>query len=329
MSQPKGKVRVFACGGCGSNIGARLEPHRGILETAFAELDIVYIDTSDSNSKHIGVSPEFLYQFEGIDGSGGDRSENHEVIAKHIRPILHKFEPADFNIVIHSGGGGSGSVLGPLLLSEMLDSETPVVAIMIGSADTVNDTKNTRNTFKSYESISRQRKAPAIVAYQQNGLTVSRKQADDWTVSVVMSLCVLFSKENRELDSKDLFNFLNFDRITTFKAQLALLHVRELSEDIQDIGEVISAASLIVDGVSSFLDSRPQIQYVGYLPENASKKIVEATPVHFLIADGSIPEVIKGLQIVLDEQEKKEKARLSKASILDHKDEVTSSGLVL
>lgn len=328
MNQAKGQVRLYAAGGCGTNIGAQLEEFRNKPEIAFASMDIVYVDTSKSNLRS-EIDPKNCYMLDGLDGSGKVRSENHEVIATHIRAILQKFQPADLNIVLHSAAGGSGSVIGPLLTSELLASEAPTVVITIGSADTVLDATNTLKTLKSYDAIAGMRKAPVVMTYVQNSATMAREDADTTAISTVMALCVLFSRENRELDSKDLFNFLRFDRVTSFKPQLAALTLFEGGQTVSDLGNIITVASLVKPQTSATLPEMPEVQYVGYLPAGASEKIMTNTPIHFVTSDGVMPDVANRLNKLLTDQGKVQAARVVKGTVLSASDTTTGTGLVL
>ena len=101
----KGKVMVWACGGCGTNIGMQLEKHRGVSEEGFAELDIAYLDTSRANMRDI-VRSENCFILDGLDGSGKVRAENHGEISDKIKAILQKFKPGDLNVVVSSASGG-------------------------------------------------------------------------------------------------------------------------------------------------------------------------------------------------------------------------------
>ena len=71
-----GKVKLFACGGAGINIGLRLEQYRGknVATDPFAEIEVVYIDTSRSNMDGV-IDPKHSYILENLDGSGKVRSE--------------------------------------------------------------------------------------------------------------------------------------------------------------------------------------------------------------------------------------------------------------
>jgi hypothetical protein len=326
--QPKGRVRLYAAGGCGLNIGSRLEEHRDRNETAFANLDIVYIDTSKSNLRK-DIDQGHTYLIPDLDGSGKVRSENHAEISSHIRQILHKFKPADLNIVLSSAAGGSGSVIAPLLASELLGSDQPTVVIAIGSADTRLDAENTLKTLKSYESIAKLRKAPVSMMFVQNSRTVSRPQADAAAVATVMALCVLFSRENRELDSKDLFHWLHFEKTTSFPVKLTSLTLVENTTSIEGLGNIISVATLAKDGETTTLATLPEYQCVGYVPADADDAIISRSPMHFVISDGVLGGVASQLQTLLDEQNAAQEARGKNKALLDSADQPTDTGLVL
>lgn len=324
----KGRVRIYACGGAGINIGQLFEEFRGKPGTAFAEVDIVYIDTSRSNLRS-SIDPKFCYMLDGLDGSGKIRSENHVAISERVLDILQQFKPADLNIVLHSAAGGSGSVIAPSLVSELLHREIPVIVTAVGSSDARLDAENTLKTLKSYEAIAQRRKAPVVMSYVQNSLSTPRSIADKHIESVIMALCMLYSRENRELDSKDLFNWLRFDRVTSFHPQLVSLTMVQGNNKISDLGNVISVATLVTNDASATLADMPEVQYVGYLPEETQPEVAAKTPIHFVTADGIFPEIVKVLNGTIGSFTETQAARVKKVAILTHADTPTDSGLVL
>jgi hypothetical protein len=42
-------VKIYACGGCGTNVAKYFETHRGKSTKGFADIEVCYIDTSMSN----------------------------------------------------------------------------------------------------------------------------------------------------------------------------------------------------------------------------------------------------------------------------------------
>jgi hypothetical protein len=148
---------------------------------------------------------------------------------------------------------------------------------------------------------------------------------------LVGSLCSLFSGENRELDSKDLFNWLRFSnpKVTTYPAQLATLHLLNGEDDFSGLGNVISVASLLNDGTSFTLPVRPEYATYGYVPRAASEALIEGTPYHFVIADGQVPQVVADLEKILSTMNEQQEARLSRRSILSSAAKPDDSGLIL
>lgn len=326
--KPKGKIRCYCCGGAGTNIGSLLEIEKTDSKIGMGELDIVYMDTSLSNHKmHINKTNAYLIG--ELDGSGKVRSENHEEINNRVRAILQQFKPADLNIVISSAGGGSGSVFSPLITRELLDNDVPTIVLIIGSADTKLDTENTLKTLKSFEAIAKRLNKPVVMAYAQNSQTTNRAEVDKIMYNIVLGLVVLFSREHKELDTKDLFNWLNFNKVTSYPVQLASLTILNTIEPIPELGSIVSVATLAVDGSSTAMLEMPEYQCVGFLPDGMDPIIVSKVPVNFIISDGVIPSAAKHLQKILDGLEKQQAARIKRSGVVNDSDKVIDSGLVL
>ena len=113
-----------------------------------------FIDTSSSNVKK-GMNEDNVYILPNLDSSGKKRDENHLEISNVIKEVLVKHKPLDFNIVLFSLSGGSGSVIAPLLISELLSRNIPVIAVCIGSDESVLTANNTLKTLKSLEVIAK------------------------------------------------------------------------------------------------------------------------------------------------------------------------------
>ena len=331
----KGEVTVYCCGGAGMNIGTLLEAHAGQNEVGFANLRVVYVDTSKSNTRsHINENNSYI--LEGLDGSGKVRKENHQEISKHILAILQKFQSTDLNIVVSSTGGGSGSVIAPLIHSELLDRQLPVVCVGIGGVESTLAAQNTLKTLKSYESIAAMRNRPVAMYYVENDRIAERDQPDPRIASdkavlgFVMAMCVLFSRENRELDSKDLYHFLDFEKVTSFRPQLVSMSVVEKTDVFdEDIGNVISVATLVQEGMSTHLPQTPDYQCTGFVSDQINSLFLAKIPVNFVISDGLIPAAAKHLNGILRDLENKGAARLRNQNILASNDQSTGDGLIV
>ncbi len=136
-------ISIFATGGTGINLGSKFEEVKNSKNVAIEPISISYIDTSESNIRHNKISKESLYLVENANGSGKNRAENYESIKEQVKKILLVNKPEEFNIVIASCGGGSGSVIAPLLVNELLEQKKAVVAVLVGSSDSTIEIKNT------------------------------------------------------------------------------------------------------------------------------------------------------------------------------------------
>jgi hypothetical protein len=310
-------------------MGHKVEDVAKSSDETFAQLDVVYIDTSKSNL-HSDIKAESVYLIDGLDGSGQVRRENHGAISERVRDILQTFKPVDLNIVLSSGGGGSGSVIAPSIVSELLAKDYPTVVICVGDDSTKKYTENTLNTLKSYDQIASVRQEPVVVTYLQNSAEMTRTVVDKRIQHIVAALCLLFSRRNRELDSKDLYHWLHYQKVTSYKPMLtALTLIEDLNAtNLGKIGNLISIATLTTTGVDPNLSLRPEVQYVGYL-DGASGQLDLEAPCHFVTSDGVFADVAAGLHRVLDDMNEQTAARLRKGGISSSADQATDTGLVL
>lgn len=326
----KGKVRVFACGGAGTNIAYQLEATRGKLEAGFAQLEITYIDTSRSNLIDKKIDDSHTFLLEGLDGSGGVRKTNYTTIAENIKKILIEHPAQDLNIILSSGGGGSGSVIAPTLASELISKDIPTIIFLVGSSDTRKDIENTINTMKSYDGIRNARNAPVVVYYEENSKETPKPVVDKNIYSAIISLLVLYSRENKALDSQDLKNWLRFDNgVTSFEAQVAGMKIVSSAADLTAYGNVISVATLNVEGKEEALDVTPDYQCDGFVSQEIDERVVSSLPRHFVTIEGYIAQHANALQKKLKALEEAQAARKAHQNILSSNDNVTDNGIVL
>jgi len=324
----KGRVSFYGHGGCGTNIGSQLEHFRERGEKSFADLTLTYVDTSRSNLAK-SIDPRHCYLIDGLDGSGKVRAENHEVITQHI-PVLMQQHPAqDLAIVVHSLGGGSGSVSGPLHVSKLIEAGIPTIVIGVASADTKIEASNSLKTLKSYYSIAGMHDEPLVLAPIMNYADKSREESDGAVVRLVLALCALFSRENEELDSKDLTHLLKFNKTTSFGAQLAALTLVEAGGTIADLGNVISVATLAKRGDRTALPVPTEYQTVGYLADDADEKLRKRAPLHFIISDGVLGDIAKDLQSIVARFDAASGIRQTQSNLLGKNDKAADNGLVL
>lgn len=323
-----GKITIYACGGAGINIASYFEKYRNKPSPGFAEVSVVYVDTSKSNLKDLHPA-DFIYTFEGLDGSGKIRKENAGTISESVMDILHKFKPGNLSIVISSISGGTGSVIAPSLTSELLSRGENVVVCAISSNDSRIEIENNIKTMKSYEAISKLRKAPVVMIYRENSATGARKLTDEKIHSEIVSLAGLFSGQNNELDTSDLHNWLYFNRISTVAPKLALLEFYNDTIDDIEHGSVISVATIANAEENTSCGMVVEYQCVGFVDESNKSSVNVTNRLHFAIMDNVVVEIFNSLAAGAAKLDEAMNARITKGSILNKDDSTENNGLVL
>ena len=320
-------ANIYNCGGAGLNIGNHFVKYNNKKDPGFAEIKTFFIDTSKSNIAP-SIPAEQVYLVDGLDGSGKKRDTNYTALSECSKEILHQFKPADVNIVIHSTSGGSGSVLGPILVSELLSREALTIVILIGGTSSKIETENTLKTLKSYEMISHKRKMPVVAAYKENSALKPRGVVDAEIQTTIVILAAIFSGNNKELDASDLKNFINYNNVTSFTPKLALLDF--FSKDIV-LGKGQSLASLVTlvdEKTSSDVPMPVEYQAVGFLPEVTKEAVSVELPIHACVITGYFNAVADGLDAKLAEYDEARKVVVEK-SIVKMDADHTEEGLIL
>lgn len=320
----KTKIKLYSAGGAGINQGKVFLGQSPAV--GYAQIDVALIDTSHSNIGE-SVPAENIYILPNVDGSGKKRAENHEEIANTVKDVLVKHKPADFNIVVYSGAGGSGSVYGPLLVRELMRNNLPVLSIVIGNTTTAIEAKNTLNTLKSLDNIARKGGVPAVVQYVQNTKTRPRRAVDEFVKTAIVALSLLTSRENDELDTADVSNWVRYHNVTEVPAQLALLDIVVDEDDAKNITDPVSVASIIDAGADAAIDFAPDYGCVGYKGTSVS---TETPEIHYVISIHDVPELYAAISSKAGEYEEAKAARPTQQKLVDEKrDNPTDSDLVL
>lgn len=321
------KMIIYAAGGAAINIASSMAKYTNSKEYGFSEIETYFIDTSSSNI-HDDIPEDKCYMVEGLDGSGKVRKSNYAVLSECSKEILHKFKPDDINIVLHSSSGGTGSTLGPIIVSELLSRGLNVIVLTVGSSSSRIETENTMKTLKSYEMIARKTDKPVCMYYKENSVETPRSAVDSSISTALVVLATLFSSDNKELDLSDLTNFLNYNSVTSYGAQLALLELYEKDVVLDKGHTIISAATLIDNTSSPDLEHPIEYQCVGYLPEKIKDIINLDLPIHVTVMAGHFNKTVDRLNKLLSEYDEARKVVVSK-SIIDNNDDSTSEGLIL
>lgn len=287
-------MNIYGAGGAACNILNSLKTYAGQKTDGFAQLGLYYIDTSRSNLDP-DVSEDHVYLLEGCDGAGKKRATHHLAIAESANDILHRFKPADVNVVIHSVSGGSGSVYGPTICSALLERGETVIVIMIGSTSSKIETENTVKTLRSYEVISHKREMPVVAYYRENSPDMPRSQVDSEVQTAILILAAIFSGDNRELDSADLKNFINYHHVTSYQPRLAMLEFYSKTLVVPKGHSLVTLVTLVDHATASDVDQHVEYQTVGYLPEATKQNITVDLPIHGCVVSGAFNSIVDTL----------------------------------
>jgi len=321
------KLTIYAAGGAALNVTSEMGKYIGNKEYGYAEIEAYYIDTSSSNI-HSEIDSEKIYLVEGLDGSGKVRKSNYKALLECSKDILHQFKPSDINIVVHSLSGGTGSTLGPIIVSELLSRGKNVVVLAIGSSNSRIEAENTLKTLKSYEMIANKKGNPVCMFYRENGVATPRSHVDTNISTAIVLLATLFSSDNKELDLSDLTNFINYNNVTSYPPQLALLEFHESNIESVRGQTIITVATLTSSDTNSELGESVEYQCVGYMPDKVKSDIGMDIPIHYTINAGYFNKIVESLESTLEVYDEARTVVISK-SILNDNDEGTQEGLIL
>lgn len=312
---PKGRVRIYACGGAAINI-VELIPTLNINPDLLADYAIVQLDTSHSNvtARAGNVENYLLPKLASVDGGGKNRKENEELIRQHVKPILKNHPPGDVNIVLSTGSGSSGSVFAPAIAKELYTLGEAVVVLLIGTASSRIEANNTIGTRRNYQQIAKGRNVPVVMHYLQNSPSLPRDKVNYQMLSAISYIGMLFSRRNAEMDTMDLRNWLNFIKPEITKglpAQVYNLSIllceksangeEKFTEELMQLGNVLSVATLARRGTATDLPDGflPEYQAVGFVPQlKDSGKAFDSNTVNFLITDGLFEEQTAALKVI-------------------------------
>lgn len=325
-------VTVYGAGGAGINLTRQIAAQvQGDAKNIFSQVDanFVYVDTSESNLAKNGIDKDAVFLFEGVDGSGKVRAENHVIIAKSTLKILQAHKPGTFNIVVCSASGGSGSVIGHSLVAELRKQGEQVVVLIVGSTGSHIEIANTLKTLKSLDKLAHDLSSPIVAHYLENSPGRKRSDVDHNVIGAALMLLMLFGSRHEELDSADLRHWLTYKALG---AELIILQFASSPERYEALEDILSVATLALPDVDTSLSPKPSYHTVGLLNKAWTEhpaKFIGTTPVHYALSPAPVVAATKALQALLTEVEQQLGARVRRDSLVKDSDVATDNGLIL
>jgi hypothetical protein len=220
----------------------------------------------------------------------------------------------------------TGSVSGPLFIKELLDRDVPTVGVVIGASDCATTCKNTLDTLKSLDRIALATKSPVVITYLDNNDFDNRSKVDILATKTISALSALVAPNNKELDSRDISTWINFNRVSSIEPQLVTLSVYNEHDEIDESNEAVSVATLLRNYDSAAPKLNADYSTVGYRTEESN----DGPDITCVIELGKVPKIHSS---VLERKSKFEELEESRSrgrySISGDDDDVTDSCLVL
>jgi hypothetical protein len=308
------KARLYNCGGAGTDLGLQVQ------SDTFTKC---YVDASDSNLKE-GMDKADCFFIPGLKGSGKNRAENAKIIAPIIPEIMDAHEPGEFNVVVYSLAGGSGSVIGPYIVRYLLEQNLPVISVVIGVTDSATDIKNSMNTLKTLEAFSAATRLPAVVNYHENVSGQPQRITDQSVLFCLEALGDLLTQENDRLDLMDLTNAVQFHKVTPIPAQLAYMGIFDNRQSATQVPEPIVTVSLYQDPDKNIAVGQPHVAYAG-LPRNE----ITSEQLHFIVNTATMEQITTDLITSQTALNQKLGGYRSRKPVVSVDDNMAADGLVL
>ena len=298
----RASLNVYFCGGTGINTAMNLSiPNEA---TSMPETTFTLVDTSASNLPK--NSNHDTYLIDGVDGTGKRRNFCFEVAESHISKILLAHKPRDTNIVVFGASGGSGSVLAPLLIKELIQRDQRVICFCVISTASKKETQNAYDTIANLQRMATTTlKKPIVCSFYTNCSETPRTTVDQLINEDIRAMAMLCSGLNDELDKEDITSWLNFHTSTAVESQLADLEVYLTNPDghVNNlIPEAISVASLLINKDDEVLDINALYSCVGYCPASAQESTTAKVPsLHFVITNQLLEGRVSALRSILQQ----------------------------
>lgn len=229
---PEGVVkwRLFGTGGAGKSAALHYSKSNRF------NTEITTIDTSGVEEISQGVES---IRIEGLNGSGKYRAKNIDPIMTFISDYVPQTRFADVNVIVHSFSGGSGSVIAPLLVDEILRQNKIAIVIGILDTDSEIDTVNALNTLRTLDNFVKQRGSYLPVMLFDNNF--GRYVVDRGINMMIKHLSVIFDVPYIGLDLEDRIKFIRPDAFDGVKGGIKMLCLSQLplGSWYEDIGLVI------------------------------------------------------------------------------------------
>jgi hypothetical protein len=310
--RPVGKVRAYFCGGAAIDIGAR--HYLGAsLSVGMGELHSSFIDTTRSNIASFTIPTNSVYVVPGAkEGSGKKRDENYEAVMAALENMVTAQPPLDFNIVVASGGGGSGNVIQHCLYNWLVANGHTAIMVFIACTDSEIAARNSMRSLQSLENEFADADADFRMIYVHNEKGETFAKADAAVIEAINCLLFIASNQNDGLDQSDLQYFINTSKPLRSEPSFGIVKFRQ-DNDFGDIKYADAVLTIYATAEREPLKIDTGYDTFGRYPfpmEDGFKSL------HALISNNGLGEVFDRLAKVNEHYETQRTSRVGNRSIV-------------
>lgn len=316
------KIIVHACGGTGIKVADKVVNNVATLGDGFSDIVIRYVDTSKADISKIEHDPKAFWHIKSaefgkdtLSGSGSERRHASKEISGDIKNYLNHFSihehgTGEYHLVIFSASGGSGGVIGSLIIKSLLAENMPVVSIVVGDSSNGLSAINTLNTLAGLNNIANKAKKPLNIMYvnnkdfADNGILSGIENANKAIFSSLSVLSLFLSGDNEALDNQDLLNIIDQSNYKTINIQPGLYALSTFSGKatlpqgaIPTVARTLTSAGISPDVGIQLLHHKSGI----VRSENANKIFGKQYPLHLISSANLFGVESMNLKTVTDE----------------------------
>lgn len=303
------RIGIYGCGGAGTNLLSLVEKkiRNEDLGGTYSPYAPVYIDSSESNFEDLPAGAE-TYRIEGMNGAGKHRDEMLEPARREAANILFKYPPQDVNILVSSAGGGTGAILATVLAEKMWEAGKRVIFISPASIESGKTAANSLAHVRTLNNRAKANNQTAVLFYDNNEAENKERLSIDR--SMVLGVCAildLYSGHHREMDTKDVENWLNLGKSANLEPQLVLLDIDTSIDEAKARQYPISMAAIY--SKDDAVKGSPSADYLaeGFRTDGAKS-------LFFSIHTEGLGNIAKELETVVKGYEQRSAARQSTAN---------------
>jgi hypothetical protein len=311
------KTCLIFAGGCGLNVA-----------THVMDLPNVHcIDTCDKNIVDAHRTGK-VFLTQGTRGAGKNRAFILPKVRPQIPTYMATLPEADFYIVCYSLGGGSGSVLGPLITGALADRQAAFVSFVIGAMESPEVLQNDIDTMKSLESIAVRKETPIVINYTPNVNGQTYEYTNSQVAANIRRMVCLTNQNHQRLDVFDVQNWVRFtDKHKNLIPQVCELHISDSRKDAELVPEPIAVASLYLDPSKEFAFGSAIVRTTGIMrPDDLD---VTEEQLHFVINSVGVVEVMKSISDTKTEVTRQLAKFVQRNPLLDPDDNADEDGMVV